>query len=172
MTDLFYNGDHVTYGTYGVCEITGTTEKEIGGKRLRYYVLKPVFQENSTVFVPVDNEQLTSRLRKVMTKQELEHLVDSMQEQKTLWVDNENERRTLFQQILADGDRRGLLRLAKTLYDHQQERVAIGKRLHQSDERFFREADRLLCDEFAFVLKKNPDEIPALLQRRFAGAMG
>lgn len=172
MADLFHGGDHVVYGTYGVCSVTGTTEKEIGGKKLRYYVLKPVFQQNSTVFVPVDNEQLTSRLRRVLTRPELESLVDSMPGQQPIWIDDENERRTQFQKIISEGDRSGLLRLVKTLYDRQQERVAVGKRLHQSDERIFREADRLLCDEFAFVLEKEPNEIPAFLQQRFSSAAG
>ena len=163
MADLFHGGDHVVYGTYGVCSVMGTTEKEIGGKKLRYYVLKPVFQQNSTVFVPVDNEQLTSRLRRVLTRPP---------GQQPIWIDDENERRTQFQKIISEGDRSGLLRLVKTLYDRQQERVAVGKRLHQSDERIFREADRLLCDEFAFVLEKEPNEIPAFLQQRVSSAAG
>ena len=172
MTDLFHAGDHVVYGTYGVCRIEGMTEKELGGKMLHYYVLKPVFQPTATVFVPVANKQLTARLRKVLTRTELDRLLDSLSDQPPIWVENENERRTLFQTILSEGDRLGLLRLTKTLYNHQRQRLAIGKRLHQSDERFFREADRLLCDEFAFVLKKDPDEIPALLQSRMDGSAG
>lgn len=172
MTELFHTGDHVVYGAYGVCSITGTTEKEIGAKKLSYYVLKPVFQQNSTVFVPVENEQLTSRLRKVLTRQEMEQLIDSLPEQQSIWIDDETERRNLFQKILSDGDRVSIIRLAKTLYHHQQERIAKGKRLHQSDERFFREADRLICDEFAFVLQKDPGEIPAILQQKMEVAAG
>lgn len=172
MTDLFHSGDYVVYGIYSVCSITGTTEKEIGGNRLRYYVLKPVFQQNSTVFIPVENRKLTARLHRVLTRPELERLVDSMADQQPIWAENENERRALFQKILSEGDRIGMMRLAKTLYDRQQERLAKGKRLHQSDEHFFREADRLLCDEFAFVLNREPCEIPALLQQRLAATAG
>ena len=134
MTDLFHSGDYVVYGIYSVCSITGTTEKEIGGNRLRYYVLKPVFQQNSTVFIPVENRKLTARLHRVLTRPELERLVDSMADQQPIWAENENERRALFQKILSEGDRIGMMRLAKTLYDRQQERLARGKRLHQSDE--------------------------------------
>ena len=78
MADLFQNGEYVMYGTYGVCQITGTTEQQIGENRLLYYVLKPVFQQSSTVFVPLSNRQLTARLHRVLTRAELEQLVDSM----------------------------------------------------------------------------------------------
>lgn len=172
MADLFQNGEYVMYGTYGVCQITGTTEQQIGANRLLYYVLKPVFQQSSTVFVPLSNRQLTAWLHRVLTRAELEQLVDSMPGQQPIWTDDETERRTLFQKILTEGNRIDIIRLVKTLYDRQQERLAKGKRLHQRDERFFREADRLLCNEFAFVLNRKPEEIPAILQRRLTSASG
>lgn len=154
------------YGTYGVCTVTGTTEKSIGGKSMRYYVLKPVYQQDATAYVPADNPQVVARLHRLLSQNELYHLVDSMLEQPMTWSDNEMERKTQFQEILSSGDRAGMLRLIRMLYLRQEERRKNGKRLHLNEERIFREAERMVCGEFAFVLNIDPEEVPAFLQQR------
>ena len=48
----------------------------------------------------------------------------------------------------------------------EQERQAQGKKMHVSDERFFKEAEKLLYDEFAMVLEIKPEEVlPFILEQ-------
>ena len=49
--------------------------------------------------------------------------------------------------------------MIKALYYHQQEQHAKGRRLHTADEHFFREAEKLLYDEFALVLHIKPEQV-------------
>jgi CarD family transcriptional regulator len=42
--------------------------------------------------------------------------------------------------------------MIKAIYAHKKEREAEGKRLHISDEHFFKDAEQMLYNEFQYVL--------------------
>ena len=71
-------GDTVLYGTTGVCRVTGETEREIGGEKKVYFVLCPLSQGKCTVFVPKDNELLLKKARKILSKEEILEIIDSL----------------------------------------------------------------------------------------------
>ena len=75
---MFSNGDAVLYGAEGVCRLEGSTQREIGGKKLEYYVLKPVYRAGSTVFVPKGNETLTAKMRRVLSPEEIHKLIQEI----------------------------------------------------------------------------------------------
>ena len=72
---------------------------------------------------------------------------------------NEQLRRANHRAILAAGDARALARLACALYRRQQSLKAAGRRLRQSDEAVWRDAERLVSDEFAYALGEEPAEV-------------
>ena len=149
---MFQVNDVIIYGAQGVCKIIGTDEKIINGIKKLYFVLKPVDEKGATIFAPTDNELVLSKMRRLLTKDEIHMLIDSMQEDSTLWIDNENERKELYKSILAKGDHRQIIKMLKAIYSHKTQREAEGKRLHQSDERFFKDAEQILYNEFQYVL--------------------
>ena len=61
---MFQINDIVTYGTNGVCKIENITMKEFMGSAKEYYVLKPVNDNASTIYVPVHNEKVAGKMRK------------------------------------------------------------------------------------------------------------
>lgn len=149
---MFQINDVIIYGTQGVCKITGTEEKLIGGKQKTYYILKPVSDQGSTIFAPADNPLVLNKMRRLLTKDEIHKLIDAMQSEDAVWVANENERKELYRGILAKGDHLELIRMIKAIYAHKKERETEGKRLHMSDERFFKDAEQILYNEFQYVL--------------------
>ena len=155
---MFQMNDVIVYGTQGVCEITGTEEKVISGKRKTYFVLKPVGENGSTIFVPTDNEAVLGKIRRLLTKDQIHQLIDSMGTDDALWMDDENARRELYKSILAKGEHAELIKMIKAIYIHKKQREAEGKRLHMSDERFFKDAEQLLNNEFQYVLKLHSKE--------------
>lgn len=157
---MFQVNDVIIYGAQGVCKIIGTDEKTINGKKKTYFILKPVDDKGATIFAPTDNELVLSKMRRLLTKEEIHMLIDSMQEDSTLWVDNENERKELYKSILTKGDHRQIIKMLKAIYAHKKQREAVGKRLHQSDERFFKDAEQILYNEFQYVLDlKSKDDL-------------
>lgn len=152
---MFQVNDVIIYGAQGVCKITGTEEKTIGGKKKTYFVLKPVSEKGATIFAPTDNALVLQKMRRLLTKDEIHGLIDSMPDENALWVENENERQTLYKRILAKGEHLELIQMIKAIYAHKTQREAEGKRLHMSDERFFKDAEQILYNEFQYVLDLN-----------------
>lgn len=149
---MFQANDVIIYGAQGVCKITGTEEITVSGKKKTYFVLKPVGDKGSTIFAPTDNELVLRKMRRLLTKDEIHKLIDSMPEENAAWVANENERKELYKNILTKGDHLELIKMIKAIYAHKKERETEGKRLHMSDERFFKDAEQILYNEFQYVL--------------------
>lgn len=100
----------VRYGAQGICRIQQIEEKSIGASRRLYYVLKPVYHEGSTIFVPVDNPALTGKMHRLLRAQEVLQLLSGLAGDDGLWVEDEAQRREAYEQILRSGDRVGMAR--------------------------------------------------------------
>lgn len=149
---MFQVNDVITYGAQGVCQIAGIEQKIVGGKEKNYFVLKPVADKASTIFVPTDNELVLKKMRRLLTKDEIHKLIDVMPEDNAPWVANENARKEQYRSILAAGNHLELIKMIKAIDTYKKEREAEGKRLHMSDERFFKDAEQMLYSEFRYVL--------------------
>lgn len=159
-------GDRVVYGIHGVCLITDIEEQRSGTEVISYYILRPVYDDKSKVFVPVGNERLEKKMRRILSVEEIYELIKAMSSEESIWIADETLRKERYRQILLTGDCRGLVRLIKTLYQRQQEQVAKGKKLHKNDEKVMKEAEKMLYEEFAHVLDIRPDQVlPFIMQQ-------
>lgn len=162
---MYQVNDAVLYGAQGVCRIVEIAEKDFGGTSREYYVLKPVFHESSTIFVPVTNEALTAKMKRILSVEEIHGLIHGMPEEASIWIENDAVRKEKYKELLMSGDRMALIRLIKTLHQHQEQLQARGKKLHAADERIFRDAERMLYEEFAHVLKiKKEQVVPFIIE--------
>lgn len=149
---MFKVNDVVVYGPQGVCEIIGIEDRKIGGTIKSYFVLKPKNDKGATCYVPTWNEKAWGKMRKVMTKNDVDALIDSMPDNKPAWIANEAERKDAYKGILANGDHAAIISMVQALFSHKKEREAEGKRLHMSDEQFMKDAEQLLYNEWQYVL--------------------
>ena len=155
---MFRVDDVIVYGVQGVCKIADTEEKTVSGVKKTYFVLKPVADGGATIFVPTDNEHVLKKMRRLLTKEEIHKLIDAMPGENAVWVADENERKELYKNILAKGDHLQMIQMLKAIYANKKEREAEGKRLHMSDERFFKDAEQILYNEFQYVLNLKSKE--------------
>ena len=158
--------DIVTYGVNGVCKITAIEEKDIMGSKKTYYVMKPLNSDKSTYYVPFDNEKLLSKIHKLLSQDDINKLIDTMPNEKTLWIDNERERRECYKKIIANGNHSELIRMIKAIYYEKSTREAKGKNLHISDERFLKDAEKILYDEFRYVLNLSESDVMSYIISR------
>lgn len=156
---MFQKNDTIMYGTYGVCKIADITEKDFMGEMKKYYVIKPVNDMSATLFAPVGNQKIESKMRRILSESEIYQLIASMPKEEVLWISNENERKEEYKKILVEGNHVKLIRMMKALYLQKKKREAEGKHLYLSDERFFKEAERILYDEFQYVLQIRREEL-------------
>ena len=166
----YRENDTILYSTQGVCKITEISEQNLGGSRQEYYVLKPVYSQNSTIFVPVGSEKLTAKMRRVLSVDEIHTLIQAMPQQDTIWEEDESARRERYRAILLKGDRLELVRLIKTLQQRQESKKAAGKKLHSADEQTLKDAEKMLHEEFAHVLNLSREQVPPFIQDHIRGA--
>jgi len=167
---MFQINDVVVYGAQGVCQITGIEEKRIDGEIRRYFVLRPTDDRGATCYVPTWNEKAMAKIRRVMTKAEVNALIDSMPGRAPDWIPNENERKEAYKKILAGGDQTAIISMIQALYLHRKEREAGGRRLHMADERFMKDAEQLLYNEWQYVLNVDKAGLMAYIFSRIEGA--
>lgn len=163
---MFQVNDTIMYGTQGICKIVDISEKDFMGTKKEYYVLKPMNDQTATLFAPMHNEKIEQKMRRILSEEEIYQLIESMPQEEANWIKNENERKEQYKKIIAGGNHTELIRMIKALYLHKQKREADGKHLYLSDERFFKEAERILYEEFQFVLNINREELlPLIFQK-------
>lgn len=112
--------------------------KVLTARAIQYYVLRLVYNDTSTIYGPLHNQTLTQNMRKVLSEEDLRPLIQTMPQEESLWIKNEEMRKARYQEILAGGNRADLIRMPKALYLHQREQQEKGRRLHMSDDHFLR----------------------------------
>ncbi len=153
-------GEKVLYGASGACTVTDICKRKFGdGDEKEYYVLVPVHDSRTTLYVPVGNAALEAKMKKLLSADEIEELILSMPKQKTEWIADEKVRQETYKKMLHSGDRRDLISITKAMYNHRKTMMAKGRKLHMADEKLYREAEKLLCDEFSAVLEIEPSEV-------------
>ena len=168
---MFQVGELVIYGMSGVCRITGTEKMKVGGAKAEYYILKPVYRESATVYVPKENGQLLAKMRRVLSAEEIDRVLGTVSEEKVAWIEDPNERRETYAGILTGGDRCLIVRMLRTLYLRRQELRSVGKQLRSGDDQLLRDAERLLHDEFSLVLHIPKQDVPEYIRSKImAGA--
>lgn len=156
---MFEVGDFVIYGSKGVCQIKKVGPIEMPGvsKDKLYYTLSQVYLKGSTIFTPVDNDKI--RIRKILTRQEADVLIDEIQSLEPVWISDDKEREKGFTEALRNGDCKSLCMMIIALYKRKEERIADGKKATSTDERYFHAAEDILYGELAIALGINKDEV-------------
>ena len=161
-------GDRVVYGVHGVCCIVDTEQRIVDRKKAEYYVLEPLDHPGSRFYVPMHNQAALSKLRPLMTAQQLEDLFDSPEVRADIWVPDENHRRQQFRALINSGDRTALICMIRCLNDHKNAQLAAGRKFHLSDENFLKDAQKLLISEFSLVLDIPPSNVVDYIERKLS----
>lgn len=160
---MFKTNQIVLYGSNGVCKITEITKKEIQGNTIEYYVLKPMFSNTSTLFVPTKNKELVNKMRYMVSIDEINNILSDVSKEENEWIEDKNERFTACKKIIASGDCAKLVKMIRSIHIHEEKQNKKGKRLNISDERVLKEAEKMVCDEFSVVLKIDRDKVMSLV---------
>ena len=158
--ETMYNiNDIVVYGTEGICKITGITEMKFGGERSEYYILAPIDKSENTVYVPKNNEKVLKRMRRILSKSDAQDLIDSLPLTPMAWIPNDRERQSAYKNIMLCGDPKEVFSMVSSLYTKQLEQLSIGKKLHASDERFLRDAERMMLNELSYAMEMDSRDL-------------
>ena len=128
--------------------------------------MTPFTNSSTVIYVPVENEQLTSKMRHILTKEEIDATLDEVNEKEILWIENRKERMEYFQTIINQGDTTELLRIVACLYKRKLSVVNQGKKFSLTDENLLQQAVSIIDNEFSFVLGIEVNKVKDYIQAK------
>jgi len=155
---MFKVGDKILYGAEGVCEIIDITEKNFNEVSALFYVLKPKFSNSSTFFVPTESEKLTSKMKPVLSLEEIQKFVKTSCALRP-WQDDDALRKEDFKSIISGGNTEKIVSMLKAIILHKNEIERMGKKLHRADESAFKDAQKIIYEEFRLYTELTKDDI-------------
>ncbi len=164
---MFEVGDTIVCGNNGICRVNEiSTIKDISGidpNRL-YYILEPVMTKASSVVIPVDSDKVV--MRKVLTKKEVNRLIEHIPEIEAIREKNDKVREEKFKECMRCHDCEEWIKVIKTLYIRRQERFAKGQKVTATDARYLKAAEDNLYAEFALALEIDKEEVEQFIDER------
>ncbi len=161
---VFSVGDTVMHPSEGVCTITELRRMEMGGTPRTYYVLKPsADQSSSTVYLPVARGNET--LRALLSREDILALIRLSREYEGLWIADSKQRKEAFTHILSEGNYAKMIRMIVELHEQGALREREGKKPCAADSAILTEAERLLHQEFSYVLHMSLEETIAFVRQ-------
>ena len=154
-------GEYVSYGINGMCNIEDIRPMQLSQsvEKMMYYILRPESNPKSTIFVPVNNQKLVSKMRELMTKDEINAMLVRMKDRTLEWEKDVRFRTESFHEILSNGVTQDLILMIRCLHRKRQELVQLGKKLPARDSNTLKTAERLVEEEFAHVLHIKCEEV-------------
>ena len=163
---MFQIGEYVVHGNDGICEVKDITQLELpgGSSKRQYYLLVPQKEKNGRIYSPVES----SKVRKVITKQEADTLIREIPAIQAAWVENEKLRENVYKEAIKSCDLRELVKIIKNMYLRRQERISSGKKATVLDDRYFKLAEDKLYSELVFATGKDRNQIEKQIEQQAA----
>ncbi|MGG5460304.1 CarD family transcriptional regulator [Clostridium sp. B9] len=158
---MFKINDYIMYGNVGVCKVMDITNETImNSEEKEYYVLNPIYSKyskNTVIKIPTDNDKIA--MRELMTKTEVDTLINDMATKDIVWIEDDRERIEEFKSMLKTGKSDDLMMIVKSIYSDKKNKKAKGKKTHKGNDDIMQTAEKLINQEFATILDIKPEEV-------------
>ncbi len=144
---MYKEDDYLIYGKQ-VCRVEKLEERD----GIKYYILRPIKDESLKIQIPTT----TDKIRDIISKEELDKLLEKIPEIELIDTDKKYLEST-YRQLLQNGTHEDLIRIIKTTYLNNQERLAKKKKVTETDKNYFELAEECLYEEFSITLGKDID---------------
>ena len=158
---MYGKGDYISYSGHGVCRIADTRSMDFGSGKQEYLVIEPISSGSATIYLPSGNPKIQSRMRPVLTREEIDTIISSVKNDRIPWIPDRKQRMLQFQQILSRRDTRELLLLASCLHKQKTE-----KGLPTSELEMLHRVESMIEQEFSFALNISRAEIGQYIRDR------
>lgn len=149
---MFNKGEYVVCGNNGICQVEDITTLNLEGvdRTRKYYLMKPVFSNGSTVYKPTDLEDGT--IRPALNRAEAEELIENIPSIDTIPLGDEKTLEKTYKELIHSGDPKALVQLIKTIALRKQKRLLKGFKVTALDSRYYKQAEDFLYGELAVAL--------------------
>ena len=125
-----------------------------------YYVLQSKSDDTLVIRVPVDKAKLS--MRPLISKQELKELIKRIPSISTIEV-GKHTKGSEYKELLDTGLHENTIKVIKTTYLRQQEKIDQSHKPNESDKIFLRQAEGMLYNEAATTLGVSVEEAKQLI---------
>ncbi len=155
---MYQINEYVIYASSGVCQIGDITTLNLEHvpKDREYYVLFPKNQ-GGTIYVPVDIA--STKMRKLITKEEAERLIKKIPQIEPFEITNEKLLEESYKKCMRSNACIEWIRLIKCLYERKQLRLSEGKKPTALDEKYMHMAEDALYLELQTALEMQKDQV-------------
>lgn len=147
---MYKVNDYLIYGkeVYKVYEIE---EKKFNNED--YYLLRPIKDPSLKIEVPVSNK----RIRNIISKEKLHEIIKEIPTIPLIEADDKFLE-TEYKLLLTTASHQDLIKIIKTTYFRNKERLDKNKKLAEKDIKYFELAEEYLYNEFSIVLGYDYDQ--------------
>jgi len=165
---MFRSGDYVVKPNTGVCRIEDIVQMDLAGTGEKdYYRLHPLSDARSVLYVSVDADR--SRLRAAMDREEALEFIRCIPEIDIAWVANEKLREQCYKDAFRTNEAADLVSIIKNMFLRRQERIAAGKKITATDDKYFQQAEKILYSELAVSLDIDPGDVKTMIMDTLEG---
>ena len=147
---MYIINDYIIYKRE-VCKINDILPKFF--KDNDYYLLSPLSDETLTIKVPTSNKEI----RNLITKKDIDKIIDKIPNIEVVNSDTKSLE-GIYKELLASGSHTDLIKIIKTTYLRNKERIDNNKKTTDKDNYYFNLAEKYLYQEFQIVLNLTYDE--------------
>ena len=160
---MFAIGDKVVYPMHGAGVIEAIEEKKILGEFRTYYILRVPFGD-MTIMIPCDCTENVG-VREVISKSEIIHVEEILQEDSTEMSENWNRRYRDNMEKLRSGEIPQICEVVRNLM-----RADRHRKLSTGEKKMLGNAKQILVSELILASEKDIDEVTILIERWVFGA--
>jgi len=140
---MYKVNDYLIFGK-DVCKVKGVEEKKYNNED--YYVLAPIKDDTLKLEIPVSS----TKIRNLITEDDLNDLMNKIPSIEPIQIEDkflESE----YKRLLASGNEEDLIKVIKTTYLRNEERVNNRKRKAEKDSIYFKEAEEALYSQVSVI---------------------
>jgi len=151
---MFNVGDYVIHNRE-LCKIKDIKDNNVSGED-KYYVLNPIDDKSLTISVPINNKN--ESLRSVISKEIALNLIKEIPKIEII-DSNDKLIESEYKALMNSNTFEGLIKIIKTTYMRNDERLKANKKIGEKDKFYFEKAGKYLYDEFSIALEMTFDEV-------------
>jgi len=134
-----------------VCKIKEIIPKYY--KDMDYYLLSPLSDDTLTIKVPISAKDI----RNLISKKEVSKIIKNIPNIEVIDTNNLKLEET-YKKLIANATHEDLIKIIKTAYLRNKERLDNNKKTTDKDNYYFNLAEKYLYEEFSIVLNKTYEE--------------
>ena len=160
---MFERDEYVFHESGGVCKIADICYAPLENMPAdrQYYVIKPLHDPNSVIYMPVDSTGIF--LRRLLSRDEAQALLDRIPSVEWIEEPNAKQLRAKYIEAMHRYDPEEWVRVIKTVYRRIQMQTSPSRRISDTERSFAENAKRHLHTELALALGLPEREMEAYI---------